>query len=266
MAAVTYLQLYIQHCRVEASVNDIVVVRKNEKDIVTISTPIHEYLIAGENTLGLHSKPYSGSEFEPSAQIHLRVANFEEGEFLEFDQGQQLCEIVFHSDHLSNNTSKSLFSHRSRFLAQARQPWFWQNAGVLSLNKQVISSLNKLIGSLHRDFGSKKPSHIAALVKYQIEELAFCYPMENAAARRQQLIEYITAPTKEGARSMVPLDSNNLGYRLAANGRLVECIGKDGLPLIRTVTTNTDAPFKDESYTALPMHIGYIKNDFWILR
>jgi hypothetical protein len=88
MEKITYLQLYVQHCRVEALVNDIVIQRKYEKNITTIAQPIHEFLVAGENTLSLNILPYVGTEFEPTAQVHLRIACFNEGDFLEFTGGE----------------------------------------------------------------------------------------------------------------------------------------------------------------------------------
>jgi len=266
MATVTYLQLYVQHCRVEALVNDIVILRKNEKDITTLSCPIHEFVLTGENTLGLNVRPYAGAEFESSAQVHLRIANFEEGEFLHFDQGSLLGEIQFSLDLFAKDTPKTSYAQVARFLAKSTGHWAWQKAGIMVLNDQVISSLNKLMGSIHRDFQNKIPTRLLPMAEPRMQELAQCYPMEDLAARRQNMNEYITAPEDKRVRSLIPLDIKNLGYRLAAGGRLIECIGRDGLPLIRSNTANIDAPYRDDNYVALPMHVGFVGDDFQILR
>ncbi len=268
MEKITYLQLYVQHCRVETLVNDIVIQRKYEKNITTITQPIHEFLIAGENTLSLNILPYVGPEFESTAQVHLRIARFNEGDFLEFTGGELLAEIIFSEQHLIEGASRRTFTQTVPFYqTSSGKTWAWQQARPLVLNDETINALNKFMGAIHRDFKAKVADNILPLAQVQIEELAYCYPSVSIDDRLQEMREFISAPSDNNKpMDFMPLNVHNLGYRLAAGGRLVECKGRDGLPLIRTQTQLMDSPHEDNNYIALPMHVGYIHNDFEILR
>jgi len=267
MEKITYLQLYIQHCRVEALVNDIVIQRKYEKNITTITQPIHEFLVAGENILSLNVLPYVGPEFEPTAQVHLRIARFNEGDFLEFTGGELLAEIIFSEQHLIEGASRRTFRQTEPFHANSSKTWVWQQAKPLVLNDETIKALNKFIGAIHRDIKAKVADNILPLAQIKIEEVAHCYPSVSIDERLQEMQKYILVPRDHNEPlDFVPLNVHNLDYRLAAGGRLVECKGRDGLPLIRTHTQLMDTPHEDNNYRSLSMHVGYIHNDFAILR
>lgn len=266
MATITYLQLYVQHCRVEALVNDIVVQRQNEKDIVTFSRPVHPYLIDGENILALNVRPASGDAFDPTARVHLRIANFEEGDDLALDGGDLLSEIVFDVGQFQDCPSKLFFSQSSRFFLSSSEVWAWQKAGILALNDNTIASLNQFVELIHRGVQEKNPKNIIAASLLFMQDQATCYPAESVEMLRKKLITFISGQDGDRVRLLIPLDVKNMGYRLAAGGRLVECIGKDGLPLIRTETSDIDIPYNDDNYMGFPMHVGFLDDQFQKLR
>ena len=70
----------------------------------------------------------------------------------------------------------------------------------------------------------------------------------------------------ESGVGFIEIDDDNVDFKLAAQGRLIECIGKDGLPLIRTYTSDFEDPSSNQEYMELPMHIGLIDNKFVVLR
>ncbi len=266
MATVTYLQLYVQHCRVEALVNDIVVQRQNEKDIVTFSRPVHPYLIDGENILALNVRPASGDAFDPTARVHLRIANFEEGDNLALDGGDLLSEIIFDMGQLQNCPTKLFFSQNSRFFLSSSEVWAWQKAGILTLNDHTVASLNQFVSVIHRDFQEKNPKNIIAASLLFMQDQAICYPIGGVDMLRNNLTSFVSGQNDDRERLLIPLDIKNMGYRIAAGGRLIECIGIDGLPLIRTETSDIDIPDNDDNYMEFPMHVGFLDNQFQRLR
>ena len=134
----------------------------------------------------------------------------------------------------------------------------------MTLNKAWVNRANKFIKETHAFVKNREASNILMLQKGSLQELATCYPMIGLQARMNRLTKYITS--EEKIFNVVDIDEANMAYRLSAGGRLLECIGKDGLPLIRSHTDNIIHPHKTIGYKELPMHIGWLNNKFYILR
>lgn len=252
----------MENCSVEARVNDIAVLRKNDLNIVTMARPIHEYLLNGRNTLSLQVRPFKNA-FSANSKVHLRVAAFQSGDFLEFDGGHGLAEIQFVINKEEAQQTERTQQHANFNLSWATQ-WNWSIAPKLTLDDTLKQHLDQFLTQTYNEFSSQQPDKLMKLQKPYYLDLEQCYPTGGLRLREQEFKEYITK--QRAYWDVVPLDLEQTNYQLAANGRLVECVGSDGLPVIRTQVDDLNAPNKTNGYVAFPMHIGLLDNTLKILR
>lgn len=265
MHRMTYLQLHMRFCKIEVRLNDIVLYRKNVPEISTFALPIHEYLVTGQNEFSVRVLPHNdNTDFDIHTVLWARVASFEEGDFLEFTGGDPSVELSLELESLPAERVKKQYLYDNTFLYHSPKTWLWQESPILDLSSQPLTELNYFVAQLHEAFQQRQPQRIIDALRPKLEEQAICYPQRPIEARIEAYEKLIRGEQKK--RIVEPLNANNIHYRLAAHGRLVEIIGVDGLPLIRTQTNNYNSPYQQEDYTDLPMHIGKRGAEFAILR
>ena len=96
MNKITYLTIELCNSSIEVAVNDIVLIRKTVDGAAstTISTPIHQYLISGSNSITVNILSSKiGSQLDNLSKISVRVATFMENSFLSANEGATLAEI-----------------------------------------------------------------------------------------------------------------------------------------------------------------------------
>lgn len=259
MKEITYLTIKMQHCSLDVAINDIVLLRKHTQDILSIATPIHEYLINQGNELMVDIHKLT-SGFNESSSVHIRVAAYEEGGFLTPDEGRTLTEIIFNYKD-QKLPLKISYKKKAHFHSNSDKRWAWELAPTIKLNNSWTKKASDFIKSLQADIQNQNTTKVSALYSHTLKEKAFCYPMLSIDDRIRNISDLIV-----NQFNFIEIDDENIAFKLAAQGRLIECIGKDGLPLIRTFTDKFEDPFENKDYMALPMHIGLINNKFAILR
>jgi len=110
---------------------------------------------------------------------------------------------------------------------------------------------------IHLSIKNKKAEEIIHLFKYRFQETLSPLHIDEFTQDMISKINNRTAPL---------LDIKNQDYRLAANGRLVECIRKDNSPLIRVSGDEKATNIFGSLTWDIPMHIGLIDGEFYILR
>jgi hypothetical protein len=85
-------------------------------------------------------------------------------------------------------------------------------------------------------------------------------------AARQANFRQILDPGPGGVWQPQPFDARRVVYRAAAGGRLVEVLGPDGLPYLRTWAADPLRPFETEGYSELRALIGNRAGRLAILR
>lgn len=265
MQGMIYLQLHMRFCKIEVRLNDIVLYRKNEPEISTVALPVHEYLITGQNEFSVRVLPHTSDvDFDSKTLLWARIARFQEGEFLAFTGGDASAEMSLELNTIPPEKIKRRYQYKTTFLHNSPKTWLWQTAQIVEFSQPLIKELNDFVAMLHNAFIKRQPQAIISALRPKLEEQALCYPQRPVEERIQAYEKLIRGEGKK--RIVEPLNPSNANYHVAANGRLVEVIGNDGLPLIRTQTNNYDSPNQQEGYTALPMHIGKHGEQLVILR
>ncbi|MCF6189818.1 MAG: hypothetical protein L3J51_05035 [Cocleimonas sp.] len=263
MKNITYLTINVQHCMLEVAINDIVLVREDVGSKTLISTPIHEYLINGDNELKVNIK--SNDENHISPHVIVRVANYIEGSFLTADEGVTLAEIECNPKE-ENYLFNQKYLHKENFIFSLNtKRWAWELAKPLKLSESLVAKANKFVQNIKSDLNSLNTVEISASYQTLFKEKAACYPMISVEQRKDDLM-YLLTVMREGGFQFIEINPKMINYRVSANGKLLECIDRNGLPLLRTSEEKIESIPGKFNYADISMHIGLINNEFRLLR
>ena len=242
-----YGVIRVGHGSGELRVNDIPIYRTTIEDgIRTFAIPIHEYLVDGENTIKLIAIP-PDPEAPGAFEAQARVARFREGEFLNFEEGEGFAHVVW-------EPSLGLRPIAQRFAMDWPHRWVWESAPEIALDESVRSVLDDFVAEMHAAYLARDPEPILARMAIMLKETADAYPPPMEAGDGAELREGFARDWP--VWSAVPFAPHPENYRLAADGRLVECVGPDGLALIRNLN-HPDEAVPDLPYFPVPMMVAF---------
>ena len=136
--------------------------------------------------------------------------------------------------------------------------WRWLDAPVItevdSLRAPAATFLQDTAISLARG----DPEHMVVIAKLRFEEMALAYgrPAADDLARWRARVQLLHA--QKALRPELPTPES-LQLRLVADGRLLECLGPDGLPVLRCARP-------DGSRVYWPMRLAAVERRFYPLR
>ncbi len=134
----------------------------------------------------------------------------------------------------------------------------WRDADLLQLDDGMLSEIHELVLKTALSLEGGDGASVVAMSARKYEEVARAYGI--SADDRARLFERMIAEASSGDRwlFMTP-EPDELSLRVCAEGRMVECVGTDWLPLVRTVRSG-DGSFR------LPMFVGKLGGEWAILR
>jgi len=260
------LRLQALGCSAEALLNDIPIGRVGPGG-GELCLPVHEYLLDGENQLGLVIDPVApGMEPAPTqlrladgvvgARLRLLLPRIgRPGSELEARTLAELDWVVPDGDVYMAPLAVS----RSVSLPIKFPRWRWLDAPVIdnvgALRPLVAAFLQAIAADLMR--GNPEPFLTAS--RLRIEELAQAYqqPVAEAATKLRSRLQLLHA-TK--ALKLALPTAAELVLRGCASGRLIECLGPDGAPALATATA------ADGVSSAWPVRVAVVNGHCHILR
>lgn len=138
--------------------------------------------------------------------------------------------------------------------------WRWLDAPPVVLDASLARRALSFAQNLALDLGRGQTEAFMAAARLRFEELGVAYqraPAEGAARFR----EHIERLYADKALHVVPPQADNWILRPVADGRLLECLGADGQPALRSIPPAADQP------TALwPLRLAVVEGQFYVLR
>jgi hypothetical protein len=272
MERLLVLRLEALGCSAEAWFNGVPLGRVDGQQSTVLNLPVHEYALAGANQLELVINPApvlaEGSEAEAEPALsdgHL---------------GARLCLLLprmgalAHPSHARTLAAldwapaeaevyRSPTRLQQRFELPISFPrWRWLDAPVQSLNPSVRAGLVDHVMGLALGLAKGDAEPLIRASRLRLEELAQAYQRElgsEVARLRAQVQSHHAA---QALKPVLP-SLGNLKLRSVAGGRLLECLGADGLPFLRS-------PGRTASGAACmlhwPLRVSAIEGEFYVLR
>jgi hypothetical protein len=228
--------------------------------------PVHEFVIAGANRLELliDPPPLMPGAAAP-APIYGDSALRADAALLLPRVGQLASE---HASRLLGQVSwacaeDEIFRPPVRLEQDLDIPvrfprWRWLDAPPITNLDELRAPAATFLQDVAIALSRGDPEHLVVTAKLRFEELALAYqrPAADDLARWRARVQLLHA--QKSLRPELPTPES-LQLRLVADGRLVECLGADGLPVLRCARP-------DGSRVYWPMRLAAVERRFYPLR
>ena len=136
--------------------------------------------------------------------------------------------------------------------------WRWLDAPVIEEVDELRAPAATFLQDVAIALSRGDPEHLVVAAKLRFEELALAYqrPAADDLARWRARVQLLHA--QKALRPELPTPES-LNLRLVADGRLMECLGVDGLPILRCARP-------DGSRVFWPMRLAAVERRFYPLR
>ena len=253
-----YLHIQSQDCTAEIRLNDapmFAVVREHAQ--VAFPT-ISEWVIAGENLLGVHLHAIADAP-----RIRVALCQAELGDVPE--PGQAIELIVIEWPPIPLPTLVDELADAAPIVPElpglplelsevgvADQPWgvwSWEQGPPFPLDARTTQAVLDYVRDLHATLAAGSVDTLIAESSIKFDEVAPAYAM-SADEARERIHQAWQGLTSHGDFVLAPFDETDLDLRLHCGGRVVEPTTLEGLPILRQAV-----PIDDESWS-LPIFIG----------
>jgi hypothetical protein len=253
-------------CSAEVWINDIPVAAMGAT-VGDVSLPIHEYILAGDNTITLVIDPVFPHDPEFASTPKLAASEAYAHVRLLLPRVGELC---------SQNTARTLFEfgwtvaegeiyqaplvHNNQVMLPIKFPrWRWMDAPKIDDFSQEKAKITAFLQRIAVAMAQGEFEPLITASQLRLEELAVAYqqPVETVKSRFLSRLKLLHA-TK--ALKMTIPTLSELVLRPCANMRLVETLTADGSPMLKTL------PAADGSRTAWPVRIAMVNGQCHIFR
>ena len=264
MERLLVLRLETSGCSAEAVINGVPLVRVGGPHAVA-TLPVHEYWLAGNNELELLVHPGPPGEAaapEPKlsdgqAWASLRLLLPRVGGVVHPASARTVAQLDW-APPLDEVYEAPATLRKLVDLPIAFPRWRWLDAPVIvdaaALKKDAAAYLLEIALGLARG----NPEPLISAARLRLEELATAYqrPLADDVARLRQQVQRLHAlqPLKPALPS-----AGKLLLRPVAGGRLLECLGIDGQPLLQS-------PLAGGGVQHWPLRIAAVEGRFYVLR
>jgi hypothetical protein len=232
----------VQDCDAEVYVNDIPVARLLQHECAAVSLPVHPQLVQGNNQVRLLINPGPtpaeateadvGRPIAHNASAQLRLMAVTLGQQPSEDDRGLITKVTF-SAQLGRPTTAPVTASAAVQLSVDLGPRQWQRGQRFdsitpALRDSALSFVNQVRDALQAGQAYK----LAPLWQSKITEAALAYGLQPTTQLREFVTEWEAAARTPGFQ-LAPVTAANASLRLVADGRVVDCVGKDWEPLIR---------------------------------
>lgn len=259
------LRLASAGCAAEAHLNDFALGRTPAAGgLVTL--PVHEYMLGGDNELTLVVEPAApGAAGEPAprmapadwaASLHLLLPRL--GAAGSPATARTLAAVDWTTAE-GSIVQPPVRVRRQAAIAVRFPRWRWLDAppvdDVSAVRPQVAAFVQSLALALAR--GDAEAFIHAARLRFEELALAYGRPPADLAARWRARVQRLYA---EKALRMVLPALADVVVRPCAGGRLLDCLGADGEPILRT------EPAADGTRHAWPVRVAVVEGQCHVMR
>ena len=266
---VTVLEAQVDGCNAEVYLNGIPLALLLSSRIRSVSAPVLQYLVAGDNHVMLAVNPgatpgtaMKGPDWTaPSeARASVRLVSYPIGAFSGDPGGVEHLARFWTGDGLEGDTRRvegTVDWPSSQWPCPAG-PWTWESAAVLDL-ETARKLVEDFIARVHRALEARDAGFMLQLSDIHLLELAAAYSL-NLAQERQTGMDVFAEEFARPDWAMEPLDPGSYDLRLCAGGRLVECVRADREPILRAV------PDAEGDFYFFTMLVGAVNGQLRVLR
>jgi hypothetical protein len=228
--------------------------------------PVHEFVIAGSNRLELVVDPPTLAAGAPppapvygdgTAKADASLLLPRVGQLVSEHFARQLGQVAWASEDGEVYRPPVRLAHELDIPVRFPR-WRWLDAPPITdvddLRGPAATFLQDVAIALSRG----DPEHLVVAAKLRFEELALAYqrPAADDLARWRARVQLLHA--QKALRPELPTPES-LTLRPVAGGRLLECLGADGLPVLRCARP-------DGSRVYWPMRLAAVERRFYPLR
>lgn len=273
---VIYAELLVQGCTAELYVNGVPLRRRRSGGAPLpgssagpfASIPVQQYLVPGDNRIEIliepgptprrAREPESSMRRMPGAAAVARVVRFEEGAFVDSENGEILAEVKWEGAADEDEAFPKSAGVTAALGARSGR-WSWQDAPPITLDDATGAEIAHVLGTVAQAFERGDPAPVLALLKTRFDEGIRAYPRNDSETLTKELSNYVrdAAADKWKVRS---LDPGAFDFRLCAGDRLVELVDRDWQPSLRF-----EVPEEDEPY-GYPMMLARIDGRLAVVR
>ena len=269
MERLLVLKLDAVDCEAEASLNGVPLARVDAARPSCI-VPIHEYAIAGPNELGLVIWPRPAiTPASPPLPAEARVADGKRmaqlrillpriGSVAEESTARTLAQLDWAPPD-GDSYEAPLALSQSFGLPVNFPRWRWLEAPVIEDTPTLRAQALKVVKELATDLAAGQPARFLAATRLRTEEIALAYqrrPEDETERLRERLLN-LHAEGRLTWRAVAP---QTLFLRSIAEGRLLDCLGADGGPVLTT------EPDEQGRSVSLPLRVTAVEGRLYVLR
>lgn len=260
MQRLMLLQIEASGCVAEAWLNGIAIARASPSQ-PRVDVPVHEYALAGGNRLELVIDPdgianplVAAADMAATARLLLART----GSLADASQSRTLAECAW-TLAAGQGAPRPVQSLIEVDLPLAFPRWRWLDAPVVATAKTLQPQALALVQDLAAQLCRGQVDPFMALTRLRNEELALAYQRDSASEQARLRNALLHGHAAQSVQWPLPqLDAFRL--RAVAGGRLLECLGADALPALRS------APDAQGRCWTLPLRLAWVENRFYVLR
>lgn len=262
------LEAAVAGCDAEVYVNDIPLGRISGDGLGPdrFGETVSDYVVNGPNRIELLLFPgprpslaRAPSEARDTAgvQAWIRLAEYEPGMAIG-DGGYTLHEIYFPGDRGELPGPISI-ADTVNVTSQFPAPWAWETAEPLVMSGALMADATRFVEHVWHVMATRDVQGQNALSDLNVREGCVAYGSDfrqTRADHNAMLGDIFGDPTF----AMRPLDHASFDFRLCANNRLLQCVGLDGRPVVRS------EPDREGTILRVPLLIGRLQGRMTWLR
>lgn len=238
------LEAAVAGCEAEVYLNDIPLGRISGEGVSPLpdrfGMTVSDYVVNGPNRMELMlftgerpslSKAPQGQRDTAGVRAWIRLAEYDPGMAIG-DGGYTLHELFFDGDR-GEMPAPIAVGDSVSVISQFSSPWAWELAEPLVMSGALIGEATRFIEDLWHIMSTRDVAGQNALSEVNVREGCLAYGSDYRQTRADHnaiLADIFGDPTF----AMRPLEHERFDFRLCAGGRLVECVGLDWKPVIRS--------------------------------
>lgn len=237
------LELASPSCWAEAYLNGVPISRAGPQTPILEAQPVNHLVVGGQNVLELLMEPgpTPSRAFETSGERisdgklkgSLKLALYPEGAFPEDPGVTELAQISW-APPAGERFQTPVRQSASFSLPLWAPRWSWQSAPALALTETVVRSVHQLLMYLSANLAQKNPEPFIQYAHTRFQEVAAAFG-RGVQDEIREFREEFQSIAAEPDWQMGPVRLETLDLRLCGDGRLIECVDRDWLPVLRTV-------------------------------
>ncbi|OGS19038.1 MAG: hypothetical protein A2219_08235 [Elusimicrobia bacterium RIFOXYA2_FULL_50_26] len=240
------LSVIVVGVRAEVYVNDIPLGLYDPVKSPSETQPVNQYLVDGKNEVAVVIEPgptpsqsqslRREEKLAESGSIQIQLTQYPEGVFPGSSSGQELLKIEWSAD-AGQTVTVPIRQSKIADLGRMYGVWQWQTAPRLDLSTARVAEVQRLLQQLVESLQRGDGTLFVSLAGVKFEENGRAYGL-GVGERKEKWRDDLAEMAGEKDWRVLPVAQTGMDLRLCAGGRMIECIGRDWMPVLRA---NPDA-------------------------